>query len=404
MRKGILRLCIFLAIGILLASCAAQKGPAPGTAFRPVDLNANLRSGEYEQKVETFAVILDASSTMSEEGKFEMAKELASRMNQTIPDIPLEAAFRTLGEDRSNETRLVYGTTRYEKGDLESAIVGVRGFGATPLGKAIEAATQDLRTTRGKTAVIILSDGKETDRMALAAAEKMKSQLGDRLCIYAVLLGDDPAGRNLMAQIAEVGQCGYFVSAEEVYPSEGMAKLAENVFLEKVVTPVVAAVEPEPAPEPEAAPEPPAVGALLEADSDGDGVLDDQDKCPDTPKGATVNSVGCWAFAGVVLFDFDKYDLRPEAYPLLDEAVSVLGQNPDMEVEIQGHTDSIGTADYNQALSERRAEAVLDYLVSHGITSYRLAAKGYGLTQPVASNDTEEGRAKNRRVRLRPLR
>jgi OOP family OmpA-OmpF porin len=403
MRKSILRLCIFLAMGILLASCAAQKVPPPEAAFRPVDLNDKLRSGEYEQKVETFAVILDASSTMSEEGKFELAKELASRMNQTIPEMELVAALRTLGENRTNETRLVYGTTHYKKGDLESSIVGVRGFGATPLGKAIEAANEDLRTTRGKTAVIILSDGKETDRMALTATENMKSQLGDRLCIYTILLGDDPAGRSLMAQIAEVGQCGYFVSAEEVYPSEGMAKLAENVFLEKAVTPV-AAVEPEPTPEPEAAPEPPAVGALLEADSDGDGVLDDQDECPDTPKGATVNSAGCWAFEGVVLFDFDKYDLRPEAYPLLDEAVSVLGQNPDMEVEIQGHTDSIGTAAYNQGLSERRAEAVLDYLVSHGITSYRLAAKGYGLTQPVASNDTEEGRAKNRRVRLRPAR
>jgi OOP family OmpA-OmpF porin len=398
MRKGILRLCIFLAMGILLASCAAQKVPPPEAAFRPVDLNDKLRSGEYEQKVETFAVILDASSTMSEEGKFEMAKELASRMNQTIPEMELVAALRTLGENRTNETRLVYGTTHYKKGDLESSIVGVRGFGATPLGKAIEAATGDLSTTRGKTAVIILSDGKETDRMALAAAEKMKSQLGDRLCIYTVFLGDDPAGRNLMAQIAEVGQCGYFVSAEEVYPSEGMAKLAENVFLEKVVTPVVAAVEPEPAPEA------PPVGALLEADSDGDGVLDDQDECPNTPKGATVNSAGCWAFEGVVLFDFDKYDLRPEAYPLLHEAVSILGQNPDMEVEIQGHTDSIGSAAYNHGLSERRAEAVLDYLVSHGIASYRLAAKGYGLTQPVASNDTEEGRAKNRRVRLRPVR
>ena len=443
MRRSIPKLLIFVAMGVLLASCAAQKARTPEPAFRPVDLNAKIRSGEYEQKVETFAVIFDASSTMSEEGKFEMAKELASRMNQTIPEMDLVAAFRTLGENRTNETRLVYGTTHYKKGDLESAIVGVRGFGATPLGHAIEAASEDLRTTRGKTAVIILSDGKETDRMALAAAEKMKSQLGDRLCIYTVLSGDDPAGRSLMAQIADVGQCGYFVSAEDVYSSEGMATLAENVFLEKAPElPAVAARldsdgdgvfdDMDRCPDTPRGVKVDAQGCPLDSDgdgvpdyldkcpgtpagapvdetgcpldSDGDGVADYLDKCPNTPKGATVNDVGCWAFEGVVLFDFDKSDIRPEAYTLLDKVVSMLKQDPDMEVEIQGHTDSIGTAAYNQGLSERRAKAVVDYLVSHGIASYRLAAKGYGLTQPLASNETKEGRAKNRRVQLKPVR
>jgi len=136
-------------------------------------------------------------------------------------------------------------------------------------------------------------------------------------------------------------------------------------------------------------------------DSDGDGVADYLDQCPGTPKGATVNSVGCWAFEGVVLFDFAKYDIQPEAYSLLDEAVSVLKKNPEIVVEIQGHTDNIGSGAYNQKLSENRAKAIVDYLVDHGIASYRLTAKGYGFTQPVASNDTEEGRAKNRRVELR---
>ena len=75
-----------------------------------------------------------------------------------------------------------------------------------------------------------------------------------------------------------------------------------------------------------------------------------------------------------------------------------------MEVEIQGHTDSIGDAAYNQGLSEKRAKAIMDYLASHGIASYRLSAKGYGETLPIASNDTEEGRAKNRRVQLRRIR
>ncbi|NIM97228.1 MAG: OmpA family protein [candidate division Zixibacteria bacterium] len=380
MKKRILKLVIFSVTGILLASCAARKTPPTEPTFKPIDLNSKLRSGEYNQKVETFVVILDASSTMSEGGKFKMAKEVASRMNQTIPDMQLFAALRSLGEGRSNETRLIYGTTSYKREDFESAILGVRGFGATPLGHAIEAASEDLRTTRGKTAVIILSDGKETDRTALQAAKLMKDEFGDRLCIYTVLFGDDPAGRSLMEQIAHVGECGYFVNAEEIYSGAGMATLAENVFLEKAA-------------------EPPAVGARL--DSDGDGVPDDLDECPDTPKGATVNSVGCWAFEGVVLFDFDRYDIKSEAYPLLNEVVAILRKNAQTEVEIQGHTDHVGSAEYNQSLSEKRAKAVMDYLLERGVEPERLSHKGYGFTRPVASNDTEEGRARNRRVELR---
>jgi OOP family OmpA-OmpF porin len=129
-------------------------------------------------------------------------------------------------------------------------------------------------------------------------------------------------------------------------------------------------------------------------------VADYLDQCADTPKGATVNSVGCWAVEGILLFGFDRYEIRPEAEPLLEEIVTVMKQNSGINVEIQGHTCNIGAADYNQKLSENRANAVMDYLVRHGVPSHRLTAKGYGLDRPVASNDTEEGRAKNRRVEL----
>jgi len=145
--------------------------------------------------------------------------------------------------------------------------------------------------------------------------------------------------------------------------------------------------------------QPAPVGARL--DSDEDGVPDDLDQCPETPEGATVNSVGCWAFEGVVLFDFGRYDIKPEAYPLLNEVVTILKMNPETKVEIEGHTDNVGTAEYNQRLSEERAKVIMDYLVENGIDAERLSQKGYGVTQAVASNDTEEGRAKNRRVKLR---
>jgi len=138
-------------------------------------------------------------------------------------------------------------------------------------------------------------------------------------------------------------------------------------------------------------------------DSDGDGVYDYLDKCPGTPKGATVNERGCWAFGGNVFFDVDKWNIKPEAYSLVSEAANILKENPEMRIEIQGHTDSTGPEAYNQTLSEKRANAIMEYLVNKGIDSGRLEVKGYGESDPIGSNETAEGRQKNRRVRFKRI-
>lgn len=177
-------------------------------------------------------------------------------------------------------------------------------------------------------------------------------------------------------------------------------------------------------------------------DSDGDGVPDDRDKCPDTPRGRTVDADGCEpasaapaatapapatadlapaasaepaalapaAATGPALvvegvnFDFDKAVIRPQDRSKLDEDVAVLKQWGDVQVEVAGHADSTGPAEYNVGLSLRRAHAVRDYLVGNGIAADRLIVKGYGETRPVADNATAEGRFSNRRVELIPQR
>ena len=101
-----------------------------------------------------------------------------------------------------------------------------------------------------------------------------------------------------------------------------------------------------------------------------------------------------------VHFDFDKYNLKPEALKILDEAVTTLRENPDLRVTIEGHCDSIGTAEYNLALGERRANAARDYLVNRGIAASRMETVSYGEERPKADNSTEEGRALNRRASL----
>lgn len=142
-------------------------------------------------------------------------------------------------------------------------------------------------------------------------------------------------------------------------------------------------------------------------DSDGDGVIDDKDQCPNTPAGDRVDGRGCTLDKVIelkgVTFEFDKTRLRPDAVTILDWAVEILKKYPDMQVEIAGHTDSIGSEAYNQRLSEGRAQAVKDFFVSQGVPESQMSVRGYGESEPRDSNDTEEGRERNRRVELRIL-
>jgi OOP family OmpA-OmpF porin len=147
------------------------------------------------------------------------------------------------------------------------------------------------------------------------------------------------------------------------------------------------------------------------ADSDGDGVTNCNDRCPGSLAGQAIGPDGCPVPMTIDLngvnFDFDKSTLRPDAVAILDQAVEILKNHPDMRVEVAGHTDSKGTEPYNQDLSDRRARAVYDYLSGHGIDSGRMTGPtGYGEMRPIAPNSNEdgsdnpEGRARNRRTEL----
>ena len=99
-------------------------------------------------------------------------------------------------------------------------------------------------------------------------------------------------------------------------------------------------------------------------------------------------------------FRFNSAELTPQARAALDEQAAILEKEPDIEVEIAGHTDSIGAEEYNQGLSEKRAKVVKEYLISKGISQDRLKPVGHGESRPITTNDTRGGRAKNRRVDL----
>jgi outer membrane protein OmpA-like peptidoglycan-associated protein len=164
-----------------------------------------------------------------------------------------------------------------------------------------------------------------------------------------------------------------------------------------------------------------------EKDTDGDGIPDYADLCMYTPRGVRVGPDGCAegltvasvnnhektrhatingfdarktrpGEIGNILFDFDRFEIKPQYYSVLDEVAAMLSRNPKTRVEIKGHTDNVGSAEYNRILSEKRARIVKNYFVSKGVEKERLVPVGYGFTMNRASNDDESGRALNRRV------
>ena len=204
--------------------------------------------------------------------------------------------------------------------------------------------------------MIIVSDGKEPSDDPAASVRQIKSDYPNT-CFYTLLIGDDESGQALMNQIAEIGECGFSKRADDVYNTAAMAAFVEEIFLAEKPAPirkVQAPAAPGPCP-----------------DQDGDGVCDRDDRCPNTPRGATVDQFGCWAFGSLVLFDFDKSVVKPEAYPMLNEVVEILRENPGLHAILEGHTDSVGTNAYNQKLSERRADAVMQYVLQRGIPADR---------------------------------
>jgi outer membrane protein OmpA-like peptidoglycan-associated protein len=104
-----------------------------------------------------------------------------------------------------------------------------------------------------------------------------------------------------------------------------------------------------------------------------------------------------------VFFDFDKTELRPESFPELDRVVTFMNENPNVEIQIEGHTDAKGTDDYNLNLSGGRITSVEAYMESKGIAPNRIVTKSYGESVPIADNETEEGRQQNRRVEFKIL-
>jgi len=363
MRKLKLLLCL-MCIG-LLAACASKRADLPHDGG---DLSAKLKQG-YVQKVDAALFILDASETMLEAyqdtQKLSIAQNLLLRMNTSISGLKLETGLNVFGPKRGGN-KVVYGMQAHDPAKFAAAVKAVAGEGLTPIAAPLTESIATLKNSKGRIAVILLSDGLNTEKDSpVQAAAALKKAYGDRICIYTILIGNSPEGKAMMEEIAKAGGCGFATTAGDLAAGIKLAEYLEKVFLEKA-KPAPAAPVPVPAPVPAPAPAP-----------------------APAPERIVLRGIN---------FDFDKAVIKPEFVPVLDTAADVLKSRPEVKVQVEGHTCSIGTDAYNQKLSERRAKSVRDYLIKKGVKADNLTPVGYGESRPMADNKTRSGRQMNRRV------
>jgi OmpA-OmpF porin, OOP family len=403
---------LLLLIGLTIQNANAET--------RSVDLKAKLLSGQYVPKVDNFIVIMDASASMTDAYKgiikVDLARNFVSRMNQTIPEMKIAGALRKFGFVKlfsDDKTVLLYGLTAYSKKEFEESVQKVTwGSGDSPMSIGINAAADDLKTAKGKIAVIIVSDWDELGFAPATAAESMKRQYGERLCIYPVMVGYDAQGVKLMEKVAQAGQCGFVSDAAKLTTVEAMDDFVEKVFFMKATS---APLDSDGDGVPDyldKCPDTPK-GVTVDKDgcpldSDGDGVPDYLDKCPGTPKGVKVDKDGCpfpeappekVSMTLKIEFDTAKSDIKEKYHNEIKQVADFMNRYPQTKTVIEGHTDNVGSVTSNVKLSQSRANSVRAYLIEKfGIDKDRIQAIGYGPKKPVASNATAEGKQKNRRV------
>lgn len=420
-----------------------------------------FQMGEYVAKVDNFFIILDASTSMSvsyeaegEDSKFRVAKDFIRRMNNTMPEMNINGSLLTFGRGivlPARQTEIVYGPTIYSRSGLNRSLdkLSFPAEGNSPAALAIDGISNTIGSVKGDNAVIFISDGENLEGNPKASVRLLKNLYGERTCFYTVWIGNNPEGKNFLEELAGIIDCNFSTSIDEIASNEDMIDFIKRVFLTSddagssrdldrdsdgdgvpdsidrcPDTPAGVKVDRFGCPEVrqmdsdgdgvydefDNCPGTP-VGVVedefgcpevRQVDSDGDGVFDNSDECPDTPIGALVDVRGCWVVKGVQ-FDYKKWAVKPQYNSNLDNIESILRKNPGLKVRIEGHTDDIGSMKYNIGLSGKRAQSIKDYLVDKGIDPSRITTIGLGYAQPIADNDTPEGRALNRRAEIIPV-
>jgi OOP family OmpA-OmpF porin len=330
-------------------------------------------------RVTNFIFLIDQSGSMFrthkelDENKMVLAKDILLGINERIPDLGYTGAIRRFMPENALIGPRPFDRSAFgkiiEKLPLELKTRDIPA--ATPLGAALVDLSRGLPKFQGKTAIIIVSDGEVNQgREPLSAALKVWEAFPN-VCFHVVSLAESEVGRKNLQDVAGVNDCAFADGAELLRNAAATDEYVRRIFTSEVTE------EP-----PRATAVPPVV---IEAPA---------------AVAAAAPAAALPEFK-IIYFDFDKTNIKPAELGFLKENIDLLNADPNLKVRLEGHTDWVGTVQYNQGLSEQRAKAVYDYLVKEGLAPERMTTVGYGETRPAVSNITADGRALNRRVEIR---
>ncbi|MEM7408766.1 MAG: OmpA family protein [Myxococcota bacterium] len=374
--------------GTALCAAFALACATPVTPAQPIAAPVLEPATGEAVVVDHLVVLVDASASVPGSTLFHNEKVLVTSFAKSMPEGSYDAGAIAFGGFKRETDALA----RFDRNRVVTHAESLTHLSeGTPLHKAVSEAGAALTEKSGTAAVVVYSDGVVTDEVGrevdpsevLAAADALREAYDGPVCFHTVQTGAGQTGAALLRDLAASSGCGSFRQADRVNTVAALHQFQREVFLG-------------------AAPSLPDVAAAPR-DQDGDGVLDGNDLCPGTPRAAAVDARGCWVVKGL-LFPTNGAAIDAKGQRALDEVAAVLEANPRLRVRIDGHTDAQGSDAYNTALSRRRATAARDYLVSAGIASDRLDAKGWGEGSPAESNKTAAGRQANRRTEITVVR
>jgi OOP family OmpA-OmpF porin len=344
---------------------------------------------DYVKQADNFIVLFDTSNTMTEvdpaaEGpKLIRAKDALLEINRQIPDLGFTAGIYNFTPWEPVVEMGPYNRQQFEKA---IGVLGTRPThivqNPTPLGTAMDNLGDVLSRVGGRTVVFLFSDGQNTDPVD-AVAEAYRVDARHEVCFLIIGYPDEdkPRRRERLERIAAVNECSRIIEFEQFIAQPGLCTGA----LCTIPTTAVAAAAP--------------------GDDDGDGVPNDQDRCPGTPQGYAVDEEGCMIPVmmdeRMIHFQFDKTFIEDQFKDEINAFGRFMEDHPNATLILGGHTDSIGTQEYNVGLSRRRATSVAEYVTENfDVDPARIDRSWYGEAYPIAPNDTAAGRRENRRVEM----
>ncbi len=308
-------------------------------------------------KIDNFIYLVDQSGSMymrhqecGEIRKMALAKQLLFAMNELIPELGYKGSLYLFAPFQPIVTPEVYSRAKFAAG-IKQIKDDQEIFGRlTPMGLDIDSLDAVLASLPGKTAIIVISDGwSNIGPDPVGEARKLYAKYPN-ICIHVVALADRKEGKETLTALNKLNGCSIYANGCALL-KDGLPQWVRDVFYDET-----------------------AEAASMMKES---------------------------MILRGIHFDFNKYDIKPEWAVVLDEAASTLRAQPSIDVVVEGHTDGVGSVPYNQVLSEKRAAAVKKYLIKKGVSPMRINSEGFGKLKPIADNNTDEGRAMNRRVEIK---